>query len=202
MIDRSDLDKWARTHYSTRTQALVISFIAAQIDELEAFGCQYSMNEIIRQCQERHIGVSRTTMRRWWKLYIEWGELPYVVKQKQRKMREKMYSMGSRAAINDHELLQLKQIVDDNPNLYLDEISLRFGIKTGKYLCDSTIWSYLSGKLGYSLRVLMDVGKQRNKDDEIAFLNALNLRLQGCPERLVMIDKMHKDRNASRRKQG
>ena len=91
-----------------------------------------------------------------------------------------MYSMGSRAVINDHELLQLKQIVDDNPNLYLDEISLRFGIKTGKYLCDSTIWSYLSGKLGYNLRALTDVAKQQNKDDEIAYLNVLNLGLGNC----------------------
>ena len=51
MIDCSALEKWAQTHYSTSTQALVILFIVAQIDELEAFGYQYSMNEIICQCQ-------------------------------------------------------------------------------------------------------------------------------------------------------
>ena len=77
-----------------------------------------------------------------------------------------------------------------------------FAIQTGKYLCDSTIWKYLSQKLGYSLRVLNEVVKQWNEEDELAFKTALDLMLQGCPERLVMIDETHKDRNASRRRRG
>ena len=62
--------------------------------------------------------------------------------------------MGSRSKINDNELLQLKEMVDEHPHLYLDELALKFAVKTGKYLCDTTIWKYLKDKLGYSLRVL------------------------------------------------
>ena len=39
---------------------------------------------------------------------------------------------GSKLAINDAELLELKMVVDDNLDSYLDEIVLLFGIKTGK----------------------------------------------------------------------
>ena len=90
---------------------------------------------------------------------MEWGELPNVVREKKKKMRDEMFRMGSKAAITDSKLLTLKYLVDDDPNLYLDEIALKFTIKTGKYLCHSTIWSYLHNKLGYSLRVLLEVAK-------------------------------------------
>jgi hypothetical protein len=93
-------------------------------------------------------------------------------------------------------------LVDNHPQLYLDEILLRFGILTGNYLCSSTIWNYLSNNLGYSMRVLNDVAKQRSKDNEISFLNALQLTIQDCPEQVILIDETHKDRNAARRRRG
>lgn len=111
-----------------------------------------------------------------------------------------MISMGNRATINDSELLELKYMVDEDPNLYLDEITLQFAIKTGKYLSHSTIWVYLHDKLGYSLHVLLDVAKKRCKDQEERFLVGLSGMLQGCPERLIMVNETHKDRNAARRR--
>ena len=110
--------------------------------------------------------------------------------------------MGPTASINDTELLQLKEIVDDDPHLYLDEIALRFAVATGKYLDDATIWKYMSKKLDYSLKVLNDVAKQRRIEDEHMFKTCLEIVLQGCPERLIMIDETHKDRNAARRRRG
>ena len=62
-------------------------------------------------------------------------------------MTQKMKTMGPTASINDTELLQLKEIVDDDPHFYLDEIALRFAVATGKYLDDATIWKYMSKKL-------------------------------------------------------
>ena len=63
-------------------------------------------------------------------------------------MKKKMMTMGATASIDDNELLQLKELVDRNPQLYVDEIALRFGIMTEKYLCPSTIWGYLSKSWG------------------------------------------------------
>ena len=203
MIDRLALEKYTRAHHGIKTQALVLSFITAQVDELEAFGfSDISMHEIYKQCNKVYPFVSISTMNRWWKLYLEWGELPDIVKEKKKKMKNKMLMMGSKAAIDDNELMILKYLVDEDPNLYLDEIALRFAIKTGKYLCHNTIWRYLHDRLGYSLRVLSDVAKQRSIDDEERFLAGLDGLLQGCPERLVMVDETHKDRNAARRRRG
>ena len=58
----------------------------------------------------------------------------------------------------------------------------------------------MKNKLGYSLGVLSDVAKQRNKAEEETFLNALEIRLEWCPECLVMMDKAHKDWNMARRR--
>ena len=38
--------------------------------------------------------------------------------------------------------------------------------------------------------------------DEIRFLQAMEVYLQSCPERLITIDETHKDRNAARRRRG
>ena len=124
MLDRHALDVWTRTHHGVWTQATVISFIAKKVDEMEAFGCEvFSIIAIMNECKIRHTpDVSITTMRRWWTTYLEWGELPTVVKKKKQQLKKKMHAMGNKAAIDENELLILKQIVDDNPNLYLDEI--------------------------------------------------------------------------------
>ena len=119
-----------------------------------------------------------------WNTYLEWGEFPSIVKEKKKK--SKMITMGSKAAINNSELLILKYMADDDPNLYLDEIALQFAIKTRKYWCHSTILAYLHYILRYNQRVLSDVTKQRNIDQEESFLAGLVGMLLGCPEHLIL----------------
>ena len=65
-------------------------FIASKVDDLEAFGCEnYSLDAIYQQYRECCVpNVSISTLNCWWKCYLEWGELPYVVrKKKQRSVR-------------------------------------------------------------------------------------------------------------------
>ena len=79
----------------------------------------------------------------------------------------------------------------------MDKIALQFAVRTGTHLCCATIQGYLSGKLNYNLKVLMEMVKHRNIDVEIGFFNVLGSLLQDCPEHLVMLDTMHSDRDAS-----
>ena len=103
MIDHLALEKWTRAHHDVKTQALVLSYIALSVDKLEAFGCtNVSMAPIYHQSNEKYPFVSTSTMCRWWKLYLEWGELPDIVKEKKKKMKDKMLAMGSKPAINDN----------------------------------------------------------------------------------------------------
>ena len=98
--------------------------------------------------------------------------------------------------------LFLKNIVNKNPNYYLDELAFLFGVETGKFVHYSTIWRSLKEKLDYSLQVLSTIAKQQCEDEETRYLQALEILLQSCPDRLVMVDESHKDRNAARRRRG
>ena len=104
--------------------------------------------------------------------------------------------------MNDEELLVLKKIIDDNPNLYLDEIVLLLIVQTGKALHYSTIHRYITHHFSYTLQSITAAAKQQCEENQNAFLTALKMLLQGDPDRLVMIDESHKDRNASRRRRG
>ena len=65
---------------------------------------------------------------------MNWGKLPYiVVKKRKLQLKKKIQIMVSNANIGDNKLMKLKEIVNGNPNLYLDKILLYFGIKTGKH---------------------------------------------------------------------
>ena len=87
MIDRAALKKWTRAHHNEKTQALVLSYIATQVAEFEAFGFDnIYMATIYCQCSTIYTYVSTSTMCRWWKIYMEWGEIPNVAKEKKRKI--------------------------------------------------------------------------------------------------------------------
>ena len=66
----------------------------------------------------------------------------------------------------------------------------------------STIRRTLVEKLHYSMKVLAAIAKQQCEEEEIRFLQALEILLQSCPDRLLMVDETHKDRNAARRRRG
>lgn len=104
--------------------------------------------------------------------------------------------------MDDGCIIILKGIVDENPNLYLDELAFLFRIMIDKFVHYSTIRRCLDEKLGYSMKVLQTVARQQCEQDEIRFLQSLEILLQLCPERLVTIDETHKDRNAGRRRRG
>ena len=205
MLFKGALEIWSRKHHGPRVEATAISYIAKKVDMLEAFGFEddINLNQIFLQCQKECTpDVSVSTLYRWWKIYLEWGEIPTIVKKKKIASQKKQLETGGRTTIDDEQLLQLKELIDEYPQLYLDEISLYFGVKTGVYLLTCTIWRYMTNNLGYSLRVLSEVSKKRNEMEEIRFLNTLSINLQEHPEILVLIDETHKDRNAARRRRG
>jgi putative heme iron utilization protein len=180
-INKKALDKWLNANSHPRLQAEAISFIAQKVDEYEAFDYfEYTMKDIFEECQQKRTPtVSTSSLRRWWNTFLEWGDLPYIVTQKKQKWNQKMGNMSANASITDSELLQLKEIVDENPNLYLDEIALDFAVKTGKYLAYNSISVILRTKLNYSMQVLSEVAKQRSIEEEIRFLETLQILLQG-----------------------
>ena len=208
MICPTALHAWQHQAHGPRVQGKAISCIANKMLVYETYSDMMdndipTLTDILDDCHTFCTpDVSVSTLRRWWKLYEEWGELPYKVKERQKRMRIQYKYASKNEILDDDDILALKEVVDENPNLYLDELAFLFGIKTGKFIHYSSIRRCMIDKLGYSLQVLQTVAKQRCEEDENQFLHSLGLYLQSCPERLITIDESHKDRNAARRRRG
>ena len=128
--------------------------------------------------------------------------IPDTIKIRKKAVRKKYDVLSKTAKLDDEELLVLKKIVDDNPNYYLDEIVLMLVVQTGKALHYSTTHRYITHQFNYTLQSITACAKQQCEQDQNAFITSLRMLLQGDPDRLVMIDETHKDRNASRRRRG
>ena len=104
------------------------------------------------------------------------------------------------ARITEAKLHQLKALVDARPDMYLDEVACYFGMKTGKYVCPSTIWKYITCHLNYPLQSLSSsIASQQCFATRVEFQNTLgSLLLNKIPELLIIIDETHKDWNAAR----
>lgn len=208
LVSRGSLRQFENKQHDPKVQAIAISFIAEQVDLIDKLrqmdGSKkkvYPMINVFKECQRVKVPyISTSCLWKWWKKYTTWGLLPCVVREMKESIRKKQNTRSG--AVSKEELLILKQIVDDEPYLYLDEIIFAFGYRTGKFLSKSGISRLLTRKLRYSLKIMSDVAKQRSVEEEEKFLHAMTLLLQGCPERLICIDESHKDRNAARRRRG
>ena len=157
------------------------------------------MRYILTACK-----VSKTTLRQWWKSYLHTGELPHQTSQYERKMMKKYkwISNSAQLKLSEQDIDVLNNIVTRDPHAYTDEIALAFGRETGKYVAPNTLWRYITDKLGLTLQVLSTRAKQQCETSRGRFSAALSFLLQDCPERLLMVDETHKDRNAARRRRG
>ena len=117
-------------------------------------------------------------------------------------MAKKYNWLPKSAKINEAELEQLRTILIQRPDLFLDEIALIFGIQTGKYFPHCTIWKYITTYLGFSLQSLTEYAAQQCEMTRNHFKYVLEITLHDNPELLVMVDKIHRNRNAARRRRG
>ena len=175
------LNKWRNKAYGPRLQAKAISYIAEKMDMVDFFadgiskeGVVITLTDIIDQCHREHTSdVSTSTLRRWWKTYEEWGEIPFAAKIRQKKLRKKYGIMSKNAKLSDEEIYALKDIVNENPNYYLDEIALALLIKCGKFVHYSTLQRYITINLNYSLQMITTSAKQQCEAEQELLLECL-----------------------------
>jgi len=195
---------WRQKHKSVEMQAQVMEEmerIMDTISPLDPEGTNIKMDEIYEQVSNS-CKVSKSTVRRWWKVFIQMGELPYEVKEREKELLRKYKWLPEGAKISQRELDVLLQIIESNPTLYLDEIAVKLGNETGNYIPISTLWKYIRTYLGKTLQVMNRKAAQQCEETQEQFKRALELLLQGDPERLLLVDETHKDRNAARRRRG
>ena len=110
-------------------------------------------------------------------MYKEWRELPHKVAGRKRLIHARDMNKWKGELIDDGDVLILKGIVNKNPNLYLDELSFLFRIKTNTCVHYSTVWRCLDERLGYLMKMLQRVAKQQCEENETRFLQALEIIL-------------------------
>ena len=141
----------------------------------------HSLDSLIKECQSK-FNVSCSVIRKWWKNYEQYGELYYETMAHLQSIRKKYKWLPKRAKINEADLQKLKEIIDRQPDLYLDELALVFGVTTGKYVHHSTLWRYITDHLHYSLQCLTERALQQSQVEREDFKHSLQLLLQDNPE--------------------
>jgi len=96
------------------------------------------MEPVFRWVKSRY-SISTRTLIRWWNYYTGWGEVPAITRGKVRRFHRLSRKWRRTRVINDTIVNALKSIVDDNPELYLDEIAEELAKITGVYLPLKTI---------------------------------------------------------------
>ena len=150
---------------------------------------------------EQDYQVHRVVSRRWWNHYLFWGESPSETKSKMKKLNKLAKKYKATSIITESIVQTLKEIVDEKPELYLDEIAVELIVRKDCYLCLATIANTLKTRLDYSLQVYAETAIQRDETERIRYKEALNALVTDVGQ-VVFIDETHKDRNTSRRRRG
>ena len=143
--------------------------------------------------------VPSRTLRNWYNSYMEWGEYPHETRTKIITWNRKCRKYRWTAVVNQEIVDALVQIVDEAPELYLDEIAEDLGKTLGVYLPLSTIYRTLTEKCNYSLQVCYESAKQRDEVERERYRLALRHLVEDAAQVLV-VDETHKDKRASRRR--
>ena len=188
-------------HYGPRDQARVLSHLIDRVEYYNSINFPVPFDTLFTECANE-CDVSKATARRYWLHFELYGELTHETATFMKKMRRKYGWLPESAKINTAELAILKQIVDNRPDLFLDEIAVVFGVQTGKFFHHTTLWRYITNHLNYSLQSLTERAAQQCEATRAEFKYTLDLVLHEKPELLVLVDETHRDRNASRRRRG
>jgi len=121
----------------------------------ESYHVRPKMKPVFRRVKSRY-SISTRALRKLWKHYAYWSEVPAITREKVRRFRRLSRKWRRTRVINDTIVNALQSIVDDNPELYLDEIVEELVKISGVYLSLKTIWTALHDKCGYSLQVCCD----------------------------------------------
>jgi len=187
-------------------QQTVIKYIAHHLGE-EAFfcfeGCQLKtkLESVLRDAKRLIVPTATTqTLRRWWYHFTKYGDTQ--AERRHNKKKEQKKGKGykkktGRWTKRHHDLLL--SIVEDDPDLYLDEIRDELRDLGGGWWSSSYIWNRLSLDCNYSLQVASDRSYAADKEERLEFLQALADRVIN-PNQLIFLDESQKDRNSSRRR--
>jgi hypothetical protein len=146
--------------------------------------------------------VPYKTFWRWFHHFLLFGETKAETKRRLANLRKRRrrWSMprSRQTSFSDDDIAELKRIVDDNPQLYLDEIVALMWKNRKKRWSPNTIWETLQVE-GYSLQKAVFKASQQSEEKRALYRERLHSFCRD-PAQLIFIDETHKSANASRRR--
>ena len=124
-----------------------------------------------------------------------------IPESEMKKLNKLVKKNKATSVVSDSVVETLKEIVDEKPELYLDEIAIELIVRKDCYLSMATIARVLKTRLSYSLQVYAETAKQRDETERIRYKEALASLVTDVGQ-VIFIDKTHKDQNTSRRRRG
>ena len=167
-------------------------------------GTRYKKRGELMNYIQEHSGwtVSYSALMKWIDYYQKYGEVPAQT-QRHRKRRATIGQLrGGKNIVTtnftESDKAKLSTIIQESPQLYLDEIQNLIEAQTGKHWDASTIWRKIQA-LGYSLKVAVFRAKQQDQMEVHAYFCRLKDRMSH-PCQLIYIDETARGANASRRR--
>ena len=155
-------------------------------------------NQLLEQVREvAGFNLCYETLMRWISYYQKYGEAPARARNRKYSIRGLRTSKEGEFKKRKHRKI-LKEIIDNEPQLYLDEIQKKLFEQTGKLWSCSTIWKQLH-TIGYSLKVAVLRAKQQDEEQLAIFQRTVKDRVQH-PRQYLFIDETARGANASRRR--
>ena len=157
------------------------------------YGCGEDGQNNPRSTADALVGITSTTFYRWYNDWLSFHLLPCDIQGKWERKSNNQWDDGADNA--------LKNIVDNCPVLYLDEMATELKAAVGKKFSCSEISKRLRRKLGYSRKLVYEKSSQAIQSDKDNFVEAIKLYITK-PEMAIFVDESNKDRKAARRKYG
>jgi len=155
------------------------------------------LERAIREVKQIHFPtfINISTIRRWIYHYLQHGETPVETRAREKKLR---LNKRTRAWTRE-DLDELRKIVDEDPNLYLDEIQTMLLYSLDKVFSTSSIRRKLD-EMGFTLKVAFEKAYQRDEEQRMAWRTFLMERGPDVVNHMIFVDETHKCARDSRRR--
>ena len=137
-------------------------------------------------------------MWRWWYYFQKYGYVP-AEKTKYKRTSKRTKKGKNKTQWTSRHTRNLREIIEDDPDLYLDELQFVFCELGHGFWSAKHLWEKLTMELGYSLQVAADKSYSADCEERQEFTQALKDRIIH-PRQLILMDESQKDRNSSRRR--
>ena len=142
--------------------------------------------------------ISYSQLLRWNRYYKKYGEAPSRKKDRDKRLTIGQLRVTKEGQFTSEHEDKLEEIMESNPQFYLDEFQDAMLEATGKVWAPSTIWRKLH-KLNYSLQVAVLRAKQQD-DKEVAWFHKRMRDRVKHPRQVLFVDETARGANASRRR--